>query len=99
MSTSKTFYVYIMASKTRVFYVGMTNDLVRRVIEHRNDVNEGFTKKYKCHELIYYEYGESAMAAIEREKQIKKWNRMKKVILISQFNPTWEDLYEKIASQ
>lgn len=86
-----------MASKTRVLYVGMTNNLLRRVTEHKMDVNEGFTKKYRCHELVYYEYGETAISAIEREKQLKRWNRMKKVLLISQFNPLWEDLYEKIA--
>jgi putative endonuclease len=92
------FYVYVMASKTGTLYVGMTNDLARRVAEHKQDINEGFTKKYKCHALVYYEYGESSIGAIEREKQIKKCNRMKKSLLISRFNPTWVDLSENIVS-
>jgi len=93
---NKNYYVYIMSSKTRVLYIGVTNDLARRVAEHANDIHEGFTKKYKCHELVYFEQGESALGAIEREKQIKKWSRLKKSVLISRLNPTWDDLTSKI---
>lgn len=96
MLHAKTFYVYIMASKTGTLYIGMTNELARRVTEHKQGLIEGFTKKYKCHELVYYEYGESPSGAIEREKQLKKWNRTKKGILISQLNPTWKDLSDEI---
>ncbi|MEO8935681.1 MAG: GIY-YIG nuclease family protein [Burkholderiaceae bacterium] len=87
------YYVYIVASSSRVLYVGVTNDLVRRVFEHRQHFVEGFTKKYRCTRLVYFEEGGDVIAAIGREKQIKGWRREKKIALIAVFNPKWHDLY------
>jgi putative endonuclease len=84
--------VYIVASKSRVLYIGMTNNLERRVYEHKNDLVNGFTKKYRCHRLVYYESFDEVLKAIDREKQLKHWNRKKKIFLIKRQNPTWEDL-------
>src|ERR1035437_5863015 len=83
--------VYIIASKSRVIYIGMTNDLSRRVFEHKNGLIEGFTKQYRCHRLVYYESFDDVNRAIDREKQLKRWSRAKKVWLIERRNPTWED--------
>jgi putative endonuclease len=89
--------VYILASKRNgTLYVGVTSDLVKRIWEHRNDAAEGFTKKYGVHGLVYFEQCEDMMAAITREKQIKKWNRAWKIELIESFNPEWRDLWEEI---
>ncbi len=90
------FYVYIMASTTGVIYVGLASDLVKRVWEHKNDLVDGFTKKYKCHKLVYYETGEDRDSVLEREKRIKKWRRDKKTRLIASVNPKWNDLYNNI---
>ena len=91
------FYVYILASAMYgTLYVGVTNDLVHRVWEHKHDVVEGFTLEYGVHRLVWYEVHGSAYEAITREKQIKKWNRDWKVNLIQSFNPDWNDLYERI---
>ena len=91
------YYMYILASKKNgTIYVGITNDLVRRVWEHKNDVVEGFTKKYGVHLLVYYELTENSIIAIEREKQIKKWKRYWKVKLIEERNKEWKDLYINI---
>jgi putative endonuclease len=84
--------VYIVASKSRVLYIGMTNDLGRRTWEHKNDLTEGFSKKYRCHRLVYYESFDDVNRAIDREKQLKRWNRAKKVWLIERRSPTSEDL-------
>jgi putative endonuclease len=84
--------VYFIASKSRVMYIGMTNDLRRRVFEHKNGLVEGFTKQYRCHRPVYYESFDDVSKAIDREKQLKRWNRSKKVWLIERRNPTWEDL-------
>jgi len=84
--------VYIVASKSRVLYIGMTSDLSRRVYEHKNGLVKGFTKQYRCHRLVYYESFDDVNKAIDREKQLKRWNRTKKVWLIGRRNPTWEDL-------
>jgi putative endonuclease len=84
--------VYIIASKSRVLYIGMTNDLSRRTYEHKNDLMDGFTTQYRCHRLVYYESFDDVNKAIDREKQLKRWNRTKKVWLIVRRNPTWEDL-------
>lgn len=84
--------VYILASKSRVIYVGMTNNLHRRLFEHKNDQIEGFTRQYRCHRLVYYESFDDVNKAIDREKQLKRWNRAKKMWLIERLNPTWEDL-------
>jgi len=82
----------MIASKSRTLYIGMTNDLDRRVLEHKNDLIEGFTKKYRCHRRVYYESFDDVRKAIDREKQLKRWNRTKKIWLIERQNPTWEDL-------
>jgi len=86
------YYVYILASKSRVLYVGVTNNLDRRVYEHKNDLIEGFSKQYRCHRLVYFESFQRVRNAIAREKQLKRWSRAKKVLLIQRVNPTWEDL-------
>lgn len=84
--------VYIVASKSRVLYIGMTNDLERRIFEHKNDLFDGFSKQYRCHRLVYYQSFDDVKTAIDREKQLKRWNRAKKVWLIEKDNPMWEDL-------
>ena len=75
----------------------MTNNLDRRIYEHKNKLVEGFTKKYNVHKLVYYDYTPDVNSAIEKEKQIKGWTRMKKNQLVESMNPKWEDLYEKIS--
>ena len=84
--------VYIIASKSRVLYIGVTSNLEQRIYEHKNDLVDGFSKKYRCHCLVYYELFDKVLKAIDREKQLKRWNRRKKVWLIGRQNPTWEDL-------
>ena len=90
------FYVYIMASASGTLYVGMTNDLIRRIIEHKEGKIEGFSKKYFCKKLVYYEHPKYVYNAIEREKEIKKWRREKKQDLIKTTNPYWNDLYQEL---
>ena len=93
------YYVYILASKRNgTLYIGVTNNLIRRVWEHRNDVVDGFTKKYGVHRLVYYEQTDSVEAAIQREKRLKKWNRAWKIELIEGVNPDWHDLYEELTA-
>ncbi|MEW6571967.1 MAG: GIY-YIG nuclease family protein [Nitrospirota bacterium] len=93
----ETFSVYILASQRRgILYVGVTTDLLKRVYEHKNSLVEGFTKKYRVHQLVYYEVIEDADAALSRERQIKKWNRAWKLRLIEEQNPEWIDLYENL---
>lgn len=90
----KVYYIYILASKKNgTLYIGVTSDLIKRVYEHKNDLIDGFTKKYKVHALVYYETAEDITSAITREKQLKKWNRAWKVDLIEKDNPEWIDLY------
>ena len=97
-STMGQYYVYILASKRNgTLYIGVTNNLVRRVWEHKNDVVEGFTKKYGVHQLVWYEVADTPGTAIAREKQLKKWNRAWKLKLIEEKNPKWKDLYQEIA--
>jgi len=92
-SMSNDYFVYIMASKKNgTLYVGVTSDLARRVFEHKHDLIEGFTKKYKVHMLVYYEHTNDINSAIEREKVIKRWKRQWKVNLIRRSNPDWRDL-------
>jgi len=87
------YYVYILASKPNgTLYVGVTNNLQRRVEEHRSGLVEGFTKQYGVHRLVYFEQTSNVVAAIEREKRIKKWNRQWKIELIESQNPEWKDL-------
>ena len=88
----KSFYVYIMASHSRVLYTGVTNDLCRRVHQHKHKLIEGFTSKYNVNMLVHYETTNDILSAIEREKQIKGWRREKKVALIEATNPRWIDL-------
>ncbi len=90
----KQYYVYILASKSCVLYVGVTNDLQRRIFEHREKRVPGFTKKYNIARLVYFEVYENIRDAIAREKQIKRWRREKKIVLIQATNPTWRDLSE-----
>jgi len=91
---SRTLYVYIVASRSRVIYTGMTNDLVRRVWEHKQRLTPSFTKRYYADRLVYYEMFGDARLAIAREKQIKGLLRAKKVALIEAQNPKWRDLSE-----
>ena len=92
------YYVYILSNNTHTtIYTGVTNNLVRRVYEHRHELaDQSFTAKYKVHRLVYYEATNDVRAAIEREKQIKGWNRARKNKLVESMNPSWEDLYESI---
>ena len=93
----KHYYVYILTSKRNgTLYIGVTNDLVRRVYEHKHDLVKGFTKRYGVHMLVYYEKTESAEAAIQREKRLKFWKRKWKIRLIEEKNPEWNDLYDEI---
>jgi putative endonuclease len=94
----KQYYVYILASKRNgTLYVGVTNDLVRRVYEHKEGLVEGFTKKYNVKNLVFYEIANNINSAIKREKAIKKWLRRWKIELIEKTNPDWKDLYSEIA--
>ncbi|WP_299229925.1 GIY-YIG nuclease family protein [Sulfurihydrogenibium sp.] len=89
--------MYILTNKyNKVLYVGVTNNLVRRVYEHKNKLISGFTSKYNVNKLVYYENFQSVFDAIKREKEIKGWKREKKVALINSFNPEWKDLYEEL---
>jgi len=90
---SRQYYVYILTNKTnKVLYLGVTNDLVRRIFEHKNKLVEGFAKKYNLNKLIYYEVTKDISSAIEREKQLKNWHRDWKINIINSFNPIWKDL-------
>ncbi len=86
------FAVYILASRSRALYVGVTRDLRRRVWQHRDKLVPGFTAKFNIHRLVWYELTPNVAGAIAREKEIKAWRRSKKVALIESTNPTWEDL-------
>jgi len=88
----KQYFIYILASRTRTTYVGVTNDIDRRIYEHKNKLIEGFTVRYDINSLVYYETFQDVRLAIAREKQIKKWRREKKDALIESINPDWEDL-------
>ena len=90
----KQYYVYIMSSKSRTLYTGITDNLVRRVYEHKNKLIDGFTKKYNIIGLVYYEVTSDIQAAIQREKQIKGWVRKRKIALIEKANAEWKDLSE-----
>jgi len=88
------YYIYIMASPSRTLYTGVTNDLERRVYQHKNKLIPGFTTKYNITRLVYYEFTTDVRAAIAREKQIKAWTRAKRVALIESTNRDWKDLSE-----
>ena len=86
------YYVYILSSRSRTLYTGATNNLARRISEHREGLIPGFTSRYRIHRLVYFERYKNVRRAIAREKQIKGWLRAKKVALIEERNPTWDDL-------
>ncbi|MBU0612649.1 GIY-YIG nuclease family protein [Patescibacteria group bacterium] len=88
----KHYFVYIMSSYSKTLYIGVTNNLIRRVQEHKNAKVEGFTKRYNIKYLVYYEMTDSILSVIEREKQLKRWRREKKIKLIESLNSSWEDL-------
>ncbi|MBO4471882.1 MAG: GIY-YIG nuclease family protein [Clostridia bacterium] len=90
-----TYYVYILSNEyNNVLYVGVTNNLSRRVYEHKTGALDGFTKKYNVHKLVYFESCHDIEEALAREKQMKNWSRIKKVVLIEKMNPDWKDLSE-----
>ena len=92
---TNSYFVYILANWNHsVLYIGVTNDLERRVYEHRQELVEGFTRKYHVHKLVYYEQTGDVKAALAREKQLKGWRREKKEALIETMNPDWNDLSE-----
>lgn len=91
------YYVYILTNAgNRVLYIGVTNNISRRLLEHRSKENDGFTTKYNCNKLIYYEESPNVYDAIIREKQLKGWTRLKKERLIETLNPTWKNLFEEV---
>ena len=96
----KRYYVYILANKKGGYlYIGVTNDLFKRVSEHKNNIDNGFTRKRRVHNLVYYEEHNNIGKAITREKQMKKWRRVWKVKLIEETNPDWRDLYFDLNGQ
>ncbi len=91
------YYVYILASERNgTLYIGVTSNLIKRMCEHKNKTLEGFTQKYNVDKLVYYESTEDVLSALQREKQIKKWNRQWKINLIQENNPLWKDLYSEL---
>ena len=93
------YYVYILASdRNGTLYIGVTNNLIRRIYQHKHESTDGFTKKYRVKTLVYFEIFDTALNAISREKQLKNWRREWKLNLIEQSNPYWNDLYPQIAS-
>ena len=97
MKEEKQYYIYRLTNfENGTLYTGITNNLLRRVYEHKNKLAEGFTKKYELDKLVYYEVFDSVEQAILREKQIKGGSRKKKLKLINDFNKNWDDLYEKL---
>ena len=93
----KQYYVYILASKRNgMLYIGVTNNLLKRVNDHKNNIIKGFTQKYNVHKLVYYEPYRYIRDAINREKRMKKWNRQWKINLIEKDNPLWKDLFDRL---
>jgi putative endonuclease len=100
MSEDKCYWVYILASRIGgTLYIGVTNDLVRRVYEHRTGAVPGFSKRHQVHRLVYFERFSDVEYAIQREKRLKKWNRSWKIRLIEEANPNWDDLFPAIANR
>ena len=96
---TQSYYVYLLASRRRgTLYVGVTNDLPKRVWQHKQGLVDGFTKRYGVKMLVWYEQTDSIESAVVREKQIKRWNRVWKIELIESGNPQWKDRYEEIAA-
>lgn len=92
MKRNYQFWVYMLASRSGTLYIGMTNNLKARVSDHKSGKNSGFTKKYKCHNLVWFEEHQYVLNAMQREVQLKKWVRRKKEALINTINPDWNDL-------
>ena len=93
----RTYYVYMMANThNNVLYIGVTNNLIRRVYEHKNNLIDGFTKKYNCHKLVWFQQTNDVIAAITQEKRMKKWKREYKENVIRDMNPEWKDLYNDL---
>ena len=90
--TIRQYYVYMLTNRSGTLYTGVTNDLQRRILQHKSKLMVGFTRKYNLTRLVYYEVADDVLAAISREKQIKGWLRAKKVALIQSVNPVWKDL-------
>lgn len=90
------FYVYIMSSESGTLYIGVTRSIKKRAWEHKQGLTDGFTKKYGCHKLVYYEHYSDVGFAIAREKQLKNWNRQKKINLVRTINWSWRDLYDEL---
>jgi putative endonuclease len=98
MGRGRCYWVYILASAIGgTLYIGVTNNLIRRVYEHKAGLADGFTKRYRIHRLVYFEQYDDVDAAILREKRLKKWDRVWKIGLIEELNPNWDDLYPGIA--
>ena len=91
---ARRFFVYILANRSRTLYVGVTNDVVRRVAQHRAGLGSRFTRRYAIQRLVFVESAARARDAIAREKQIKRWSRRKRVALVAEHNPDWTDLAE-----
>ncbi len=94
MAQQRTYYVYIMASRSRVLYIGITGFLMQRVLQHRAGEGAEFTRRYRVQRLVYFQSFHNVGDAIARETEVKKWRREKKIALIEERNPTWEDLAE-----
>jgi len=99
MIGDKKYSVYIVGSQTGTLYIGMTNNLYRRVLVHKSGELEGFASKYGCNRLVYFESFDDVRKAIDREKQLKGWRRQKKIALIERLNPRWQDLAENRGAQ
>jgi putative endonuclease len=95
MPTDQKYFVYIVSSRSGTLYIGMTNNIYRRAFEHKQGQIEGFSSKYHCDRMVYYESFDDVHKAIAREKQLKGWRRSKKIALIESKNPRWEDLAQK----
>jgi putative endonuclease len=99
VTDQKKYWVYIVGSRTGTLYIGMTNNLDRRVLEHKSGEFEGFANKCGCNRLVYFESFDDVRKAIDREKQLKGWRRQKKIALIEALNSRWQDLAEKWGAQ
>ena len=93
---TESFVYFVANAHNNVLYVGVTNNLIRRIYEHKSKLVKGFTQKYNVDRLVYYEVFDNINGAIEREKKIKGWSRKKKNALVNAFNPAWKDLYQSI---
>ncbi len=99
MHEERIYYVYILASqKNGTLYIGVTNDVINRVYEHKQKMNPGFTNKYNVNKLVYYEEYQYIDDAIDREKNLKKWKRGWKIKMIEEFNPSWKDLFTELTN-